>query len=99
MTKPTNLLFIMSDEHTRQALGCYGSAFMKTPNIDRLAARGTRFTNAYSNSPLCVPSRASLATGRYAHKTGCWDNGHPWNGSIPGWSHRLRDAEHHTVGG
>ena len=97
MTKPANLLFIMSDEHTRQALGCYGSSFMKTPNLDRLAGRGTRFASAYNNSPLCVPSRASLATGRYAHQTGCWDNGHPWDDSIPGWSHRLRQAGHRTV--
>ncbi len=89
-----NLLFIMSDEHTRKALGCYGSEIVRTPNLDRLAAKGTRFKAAYSNSPLCVPSRASMATGRYVHDIRCWDNGHPWDGTQPGWGHRLRQSGH-----
>ena len=62
--KPKNLLFIMADEHNRAMMGCSGHALVKTPNLDALAARGTRFTNAYTNSPICVPARASLATGR-----------------------------------
>ena len=93
----TNLLFLLSDEHRRDALGCYGHPFVKTPNLDRLAARGTRFTQAYCNSPLCVPSRASLATGRYVHETRCWDNGHPFEGQLPSWAERLRDQGHRTV--
>lgn len=92
-----NLILFMSDEHTRSALGCYGSEIVQTPNLDKLAARGTRFATAYSNSPLCVPSRASLSTGRYVHKIRCWDNGHPWDGTEPGWSHRLRETGHKTV--
>ena len=59
--KPANLLFILSDEHNRKVMGCSGHPMVKTPNIDRLAAAGTRFSDAYCNSPLCVPSRASLA--------------------------------------
>ena len=93
----TNLLFLLSDEHRRDALGCYGHPFVKTPNLDRLAARSTRFTQAYCNSPLCVPSRASLATGRYVHETRCWDNGHPFEGQLPSWAERLRDQGHRTV--
>ena len=72
-------------------------ALVKTPNIDKLAARGTRFTAAYSNSPLCVPSRASLATGRHTHETRCWDNGHPFEGGQRSWARRLRDEGHRAV--
>ena len=53
---PENLLFIMSDEHTRSVLGCYGNRSVHTPNLDRLAAEGTRFTTAYTPSPVCVSS-------------------------------------------
>ncbi len=95
--RATNLLFILSDEHTRGALGCYGHPLVKTPNLDRLAARGTRFTCAYSNSPLCVPSRAALATGRYAHQTRCWDNGHPFDGSLASWGSRLKATGHRVT--
>ena len=89
--EPKNTLFIMSDEHKRSALGCYGHPMVRTPNFDRLAARGTRFTDAYCNSPICVPSRASFATGRYVHQIGFWDNGNPYDGSVPSWAHRLRE--------
>ena len=90
--RPTNLLVIMSDEHSRRVLGCYGNAVIKTPNLDALAARGTRFTDAYCNSPICVPSRASFATGRYVHQIRFWDNAVPYDGSVPAWGHRLMDA-------
>lgn len=96
MTK-NNFLFITSDEHTRRALGCYGASFLKTPNIDRLASQGTLFSNAYTNSPLCVPSRASFATGRYPHDNGHWDNGNAWDGVIPGWQHRCKAAGARTA--
>ncbi|MEM7131471.1 MAG: sulfatase-like hydrolase/transferase [Chloroflexota bacterium] len=88
---PMNLLYIISDQHSYDAMGCYGSATVQTPNLDRLAERGTRFTNAYTNCPICVPVRAALATGRYVHQDGFWDNGHPYDGSIPSWHHYLRD--------
>ena len=95
--KPDNLLVILSDEHARGALGCYGNALIETPNLDRLAARGTRFTQAYTPSPICVPARASLATGRYPHETGCWSSAEPYHGQLPGWGHRLIDAGHEVV--
>lgn len=87
--KPQNMLFILSDQHSPKALGCYGSGIVRTPNLDRLAARGTRFTSAYCNSPICVPARAALATGRYVHQTGYWDNSRGYEGSVPSWGHRL----------
>jgi choline-sulfatase len=92
--QPANLLFILSDEHSRRVLGCYGHKMIRTPNLDRLAASGVRFTDAYTNSPICVPARASLATGRYVHQIRFWDNAIPYDGSVPSWHHRLREAGH-----
>lgn len=83
-----------------QAVGCYGNSVVQTPNIDRLAARGVRFTNAYASSPICVPARAAFATGRYPHQTGYWDNVFAYDGRVPGWGHRLREEGHRltTIG-
>ena len=94
---PRNLLFIFSDEHTREIAGCYGNPIVRTPNLDRLAAGGTRFEAAYTNCPICVPARASLATGRYVHQIGNWDNAHPYSGETPGWGHRLIAAGHEVT--
>lgn len=95
--KPSNLLFIFSDEHNKKVTGCYGNSLVKTPHIDSLAARGTRFTNAYTNCPICVPARASVATGRYVHDHGCWDNATAYNGAPPSWGHRLMEQDHRAV--
>ncbi len=91
---PANLLYILSDQHNRNLLGCYGHPTVQTPNLDRLAARGTRFTSAYTTCPICVPARASLATGRYVHQIGYWDNAFPYDGAVPSWHHRLREQGH-----
>lgn len=93
----SNVLFILSDEHTRDVSGCYGHPIVKTPNIDALAARGTKFTSAYTNCPICVPARASLHTGTYVADNACWDNANPYDGSMRSWAHRLRDAGHFTM--
>jgi choline-sulfatase len=82
-----NVLLIMSDQHQQKVAGCYGHDFIKTPNIDALAARGTRFTTAYTNSAICVPARAALATGRYVHETHYWDNSHAYDGRVKSWHH------------
>ncbi len=89
--EPQNLLFIMSDEHNKKIAGCYGHPFAQTPNIDRLAASGTLFSSAYTNSPICVPARAALATGQYVHKTGQWDNAIAYRGEQKSWHHTLRE--------
>ncbi|VGO12353.1 Choline-sulfatase [Pontiella desulfatans] len=68
-----NILFIISDDLTA-ALGCYGHPQCKTPNIDRIAARGVRFDNVYCMNPVCGPSRASLMTGRYPGDLDCYSN-------------------------
>lgn len=95
--QPQNLVIIMSDEHNRAMAGCYGHDMVTTPNIDALAARGTRFTNAYTSCPICVPARAAFATGKYNHQIGFWDNADPYDGSVPSWHHRLRDRGHEVV--
>ncbi len=95
--RPTNLLFILSDEHNKRVLGCYGHPMVKTPNLDRLAARGTRFTDAYTNCPICVPARASFATGRYVHQVRCWDNAIAYQGKPASWGHRLMERGHRAV--
>ena len=81
----------MSDEHQARALGCAGHPFVQTPNLDKLAAQGTRFTNAYTPCPICVPARASFATGLYPHQTRLWDNAMPYTGAIRGWGHALQE--------
>jgi arylsulfatase A-like enzyme len=68
--KRPNVLFIVVDDLGWKDTGCYGSTFYKTPNVDRLAATGMRFTDAYSANPLCSPTRASIMTGRYPVRTG-----------------------------
>ena len=90
----TNLLILMSDEHDPRYSGCYGHPQVQTPNIDQLAERGTRFETAYTPCPICVPARASFATGRPVHETGCWDNAHGYDGEISGWGQRLIETGH-----
>ncbi|MGY8790628.1 MAG: sulfatase-like hydrolase/transferase [Pseudomonadales bacterium] len=70
---PTNVLILCVDQQTTKVLGCYGNDIIKTPNIDRLAKQGVRFDNAYTSSPLCVPARAAMATGRHVHELQTWD--------------------------
>ena len=95
--KPANLVIIMSDEHDPRWMGCSGNKMMITPNLDRLAARGLRFTDAYTTCPICVPARAAFAVGKYLYQIGYWDNADPYDGKIPSWHHRLRDQGHQVV--
>ena len=62
-----NLLMITNDQHRADCLGCYGNPVIRTPNTDRLAGEGVRFSNYFVHAPQCVPSRVSLHTGRYPH--------------------------------
>jgi len=85
------MLIIMADQHNPKMLGCSGHEIVRTPNLDALAARGSNFTSAYTNSPLCVPARACFATGRYVHENKCWDNAIAYDGAHPSWGHRLQE--------
>lgn len=75
MRRPPNILFIMFDQLRFDYLSCAGHPFLSTPNIDRIAAQGVRFTRTYVQSPICGASRMSTYTGRYVHSHGAaWNN-------------------------
>jgi arylsulfatase A-like enzyme len=69
-TSRPNIVFIFSDDHAQHAISCYGSKVNTTPNIDRLARGGVRFTHAFVTNSICTPSRATLLTGQYSHLNG-----------------------------
>jgi len=76
MSDAKNILLFCGDHMRHDALACNGNPFVKTPNLDRLAAGGVNFANSFTPNPICVPARASMATGNYPHKaTGIKDNG------------------------
>ncbi len=87
----------MSDEHAPMFSGPYGHPLVQTPNMDRLAKDGVTFTNAYCNSPLCMPSRMSFMTGKYIHHIGAWDNAAPLRPDAVTWAHLLRDTGYDVV--
>ena len=72
-SKPLNFVVIMADDVSPEMYGCYGNKNANTPNIDRLAANGIKFTTCWA-APICSPSRAMIMTGRYAHRTGWYHN-------------------------
>ncbi len=92
MSKKPNVLFIMDDQHRFDYLGCGGAGFVNTPNLDRLAARGVRFTHTFTNAPVCAPARVALATGLQAHRFGGRDNAVFLPSSRTTYYQRLRDA-------
>ncbi|MEN3939721.1 sulfatase [Prosthecobacter sp. SYSU 5D2] len=94
-----NVLFIISDDLTSTALSCYGNTVCKTPNIDRLAAQGTRFTSAYCNATYCGPSRASFMSGYYPHATEVFGyvNPRPVIGDRATWSQHFKNAGYYTA--
>lgn len=92
-----NFLIIMSDEHAPMYSGTYGHSLIQTPHMDRLAAQGTLFQNAYCNTPLCAPSRMSFMTGRYVHHTCAWDNDTALDTEAVTWAHRLRAVGYDVV--
>ena len=90
--KQVNTIIIYSDQHNPLITSCYGNDKVHTPNLDALAERGTLFERTYTSTPICVPARASMANGDYAHCHGYWDNAHPYGGDQVSWGHRLEDA-------
>lgn len=89
MSNRPNIVFIMSDQHAPRVTGCYGDRVVRTPALDGLAARGVTFENAYTPSPLCVPARMSMLSGRYPSSQQCWTNSDPLNSDIPTTAHAL----------
>ncbi|MFC1832371.1 sulfatase-like hydrolase/transferase [Thermodesulfobacteriota bacterium] len=92
-----NILLIMSDQHTMRVTGCYGDGIVSTPNLDRLAARGVRFTNAYTPSPLCVPARMSFLTGKHPYRQSCWTNSDILPSDMPTTAHALGAAGYKPI--
>jgi len=94
-----NVLFIISDDLTNTALSCYGNLVCHTPNIDRIAARGTRFTRAYCQGTYCGPSRASFMSGFYPHATGVLGYKNPREsiGDLPTWSQHFKNHGWHSA--
>lgn len=72
--KPLNIVYIMTDDHAQQTMSCYDKRYIHTPNLDRIAAEGVRFTNSFVCNSLSGPSRAVLLTGKHSHKNGYTDN-------------------------
>src|ERR1700726_4980812 len=96
MKPKPNILFVMCDQLRADALGCTGT-WVKTPHIDRIAREGIRFSNCVTNSPVCLPARISMATGRYPHNTGVWDNRQfELPEGTPTWMSAIRDAGYRT---
>lgn len=97
MAQPMNWIVFLSDNHAHSALGCNSNTRIHTPALDSIARRGTIFENAYCASPLCCPSRAAIATGRFPHQSGYSDNTIAYDGKTPSWMRRARDAGHEVV--
>ena len=92
-----NLLYLHSDQHSPFVLGCAGDPLVQTPNLDRLAARGTVLEAAYCPSPICVPSRMSSLTGRHPHENRVWTNSHVLDSGIPTLAHAMGAAGYRPV--
>ena len=94
---PKNLLFIFTDEQSRDTLRTYGNRQISTPNLDALAADSVIFENAYVTQPVCTPSRSALLTGLYPHTNGCTENNIPLSLDTPCFP-ELDDFSDYRVG-
>jgi len=91
-----NFIIITTDDQRYDAMGCAGNSFIHTPNIDALAARGIRFTNAFVTLSICSPSRAACLTGRYGSANGVVQLGRPLNDDEKTFAHYLKQAGYRT---
>ena len=91
-----NILFIMDDQHRFDWLGCAGADWVNTPNIDRLAQHGVRFTNCYTNAPVCAPARIALATGKQITRVGAMGNNAYLPLSAETYYQRLRNDNYYV---
>ena len=92
-----NVLFLMADQLAPHFLPAYGHLVVKTPRLDEIANNGVVFDAHYSNSPLCVPARAGLMTGRMPSAIDCFDSGCDYPFSVPTLAHYLRVGGYQTV--
>ena len=94
--KRPNIIFIMTDDHTTQAISCYGGNLVQTPNLDRLAHEGIRMDRCYATNALSGPSRACILTGKMSHINGFTDNASRFNSDQPTFISLLHKAGYQT---
>jgi len=97
MTRQPNFLFIITDQHRADHLGCYGNRILQTPHIDGIATRGCRFDRCYVANPICMPNRASIMTGRMPSLHGARHNGIALSRDQTTFVELLRDAGYQTA--
>ena len=96
-SKPLNIIYIMSDDHSYQTISAYGHGLIETPNIDRLADSGMIFTNSFVANSISGPSRACLLTGKHSHKNGFTDNTKTFDGTQQTFPKLLQQAGYQTA--
>ena len=92
-----NIIFIMTDDHAVQAISAFGGTLIETPNIDRIANEGVKFTNSFVTNSICAPSRAVLLTGKYSHKNGLRDNRDEFDGRQMTFPKLMQNAGYATA--
>lgn len=95
--KQPNIIFMMTDDHTTQAMTCYGGTLVQTPNLDRIADEGMRFDNCYVTNALSGPSRACILTGKFSHINGFKDNASVFDGSQQTFPKLLQKSGYQTA--
>ena len=93
---PMNILLIQADQMAAPMLPMYGHNIVKTPNLQKISDRGVTFKNAYSNNPVCAPSRFSMMSGQLSTRIGAYDNGSEFSATIPTFAHYLRSLGYKT---
>ena len=94
--KRPNIIFMMTDDHTTQAMSCYGGRLLQTPNMDRIANEGIRMDNCYAVNALSGPSRACILTGKFSHINGFTDNASTFDGNQQTFPKLLQSAGYQT---
>jgi len=97
MPEKPNIIYIFSDQHRGDTLGCVGHPVVITPNMDKLASEGVNFTRCCTSSPLCMPARASMMSGKYVNEHKVWTNFVEANPNGPSHVRNIRQAGYHTA--
>lgn len=95
--KPMNILYIMCDDHSYQTISAYDTTYIQTPNIDRIAADGVRFTNSFVANSISGPSRACMLTGKHSFTNGFTDNSSSFDGSQQTFPKLLQQQGYETA--
>ncbi|MEA4867470.1 MAG: sulfatase [Rikenellaceae bacterium] len=96
-SKPYNIVYIMSDDHSYQTISCYDGSLNRTPNIDRIANEGLRFTNSFVTNSISGPSRAAMLTGKFSHKNGMTTNATRFDSTQVTFPRLLQNAGYQTA--